>query len=111
MKNITLDITKAAPFLKAGAVEALKPQDIALENGVLARGRKQSESAGHIATVEYVDPVSIIPSESGRTGRQRESKRLFYKVSGQFFLIVWSAGRKGKKNRCSNDCAGLQQSG
>ena len=80
-------------------------QDIALENGVLARGRKQSESAGHIATVEYVDPVSIIPSESGRTGGQRESKRLFYKVSGQFFLIVRSAGRKGKKKGCSNDCA------
>ena len=37
MKNITLDITKAAPFLKAGAVEALKPQvkaaQEALENG------------------------------------------------------------------------------
>ena len=28
MKNITLDITKAAQFLKAGAVEALKPQEI-----------------------------------------------------------------------------------
>ena len=26
MKNITLDITKAAQFLKAGAVEALEPQ-------------------------------------------------------------------------------------
>ena len=37
MKNITLDITKAAQFLKAGAVEALKPQvkaaQEALENG------------------------------------------------------------------------------
>ena len=37
MKNITLDITKAAPFLKAGAVEALEPQvkaaQEALENG------------------------------------------------------------------------------
>lgn len=37
MKNITLDITKAAQFLKAGAVEALEPQvkaaQEALENG------------------------------------------------------------------------------
>ena len=37
MKNITLDITKAAQFLKAGAVEALAPQvkaaQEALENG------------------------------------------------------------------------------
>ena len=37
MKNITLDITKAAQFLKAGAVEALNPQvkaaQEALENG------------------------------------------------------------------------------
>ena len=37
MKNITLDITKAAQFLKAGAVEALEPQvkaaQKALENG------------------------------------------------------------------------------
>ena len=37
MKNITLDITKAAQFLQAGAVEAFEPQvkaaQEALENG------------------------------------------------------------------------------
>ena len=67
MKNITLDITKAAQFLQAGAVEAFEPQvkaaqealEMGLINKVVPFDRLEDETVEWCETILQRSPMAI----------------------------------------------------